>query len=74
MSSELAVHILIMIHKKGSSEDCANYMHMCLLNHACKILNVMLMKRLVKEADDFLSDWQAGFRAGRGCRDNVFLL
>ena len=28
----------------------------------------------MKECDGFLSDWQAGFRAERGCRDNVFLL
>ena len=71
---ELAVGIFVMIYKKGSPDDCANYRCICLLNHAYKILSTMLMKRLVKEADGFLSDWQAGFRAGRGCRDNVFLL
>lgn len=32
------------------------------------------MHRLIKETSWFLSDWQAGFRAGRGCRDNVLLL
>ena len=32
------------------------------------------MKRLVAECEDFLSEWQAGFRAERGCRDNILLL
>ena len=32
------------------------------------------MKRIVQECGEFLSDWQSGFRAGRGCRDNLLLL
>ena len=32
------------------------------------------MKRLTKECAKFFSDWQAGFRAARGCRDNILLL
>ena len=28
----------------------------------------------MKECERFLSDWQAGFRPERGCRDNVLLL
>ena len=70
----LTVEMFVMIFKKGSHDDCSNYRCMCLLNHVYKILSVVLLKRLVKECESFLSEWQAGFRAGRGCRDNMLLL
>ena len=71
---ELAIGVFVMIYKKGDADNFENYRCICLLKHAYKILSVILMKRLVKECDGFLSDWQAGFRAARGCRDNVLLL
>ena len=37
-------------------------------------MSVILLKRIVKECADFLSEWQAGFRANRGCSDNILLL
>ena len=37
-------------------------------------MSICLLNRLVKETEWFLSDWQAGFRKERGCRDNVLLL
>ena len=70
----LVLCVFIMIYKKGSSEDCANYRAIGLLNHAYKVLSKCILQRLIKETDWFLSEWQAGFRAGRGCRDNVLLL
>ena len=71
---ELAVGVFVMLYKKGNPDDCSNYRCICLLKHAYKILSAMLMQRLIKECKNFLSDWQAGFRAKRGCRDNIFLL
>lgn len=71
----LVLGMFVMIYKrKGSSDDPANYRAIGLLNHAYKILSVCLLQRLVRETKWFLSDWQAGFRAERGCRDNVLLL
>ena len=32
------------------------------------------MMRLVDECKEFFSEWQAGFRSERGCRDNILLL
>ena len=66
--------VFCMIHKKGSTSDCANYRPIGLLNHSYKVLGKCLLKRLMKECGWSLSDWQAGFRGGRGCRDNVLLL
>ena len=33
-----------------------------------------MLARLTKETEGFLPDWQAGFRAERGCRDNLMIL
>ena len=60
--------------KKGSRDDPDKYRALGLLNHAYKILSVCLLNRMVSETDWFLSEWQAGFRSGRGCRYNVLLL
>ena len=75
VTTNLAVCIFVMIFKrKGSHNDCSKYRAIGLLNHAYKIMNVILLKRIVQECVDFLSEWQAGFRANRGCRDNILLL
>ena len=47
--AELVVGVFVMLFKKGSPDDFANYRCICLLNHAYKILSVILMKRLTKE-------------------------
>ena len=70
----LVLCMFVMMHKKGSREDCKNYRAIGLLNHAFKILSVCILQRLMQETEWFLSDWQAGFRSQRGCRDNVLLL
>jgi len=71
----LATCVFIMMYKnKGSPDDCTKYRALGLLNHAYKIMSVILLKRLVVECADFFSDWQAGFRPQRGCRDNILLL
>ena len=73
--AELAVGIFVMIFKgKGSSDDCSGYRCIGLLNHAYKILTVILLQRLVEQCEHYFSDWQAGFRQHRGCRDNILLL
>ena len=54
--AELAVGIFVMIFKKGDHDDCSNYRCICLLNHVYKILSVVLMKRLVADCENFLSE------------------
>ena len=71
----LAVCVFIMIYKnKGSKDDYTKYRAIGLLNHAYKIMSSILLRRLIKECQEFFSEWQAGFRPHRGCRDNVLLL
>ena len=67
--AELALGIFVMIYKrKGSPDDCSKYRAIGLLNHAYKILSVILLRRLEQECAKFFSEWQAGFRKERGCR------
>ena len=71
----LVLCVFVMIFKnKGSRDEPDKYRAIGLLNHAYKILSVCLLNRMVSETDWFLSEWQAGFRGARGCRDNVLLL
>ena len=65
----------VMIYKqKGSSDDPSKCRCLGMLNHSYKTLSQCLLARLVRETDGFLPDWQAGFRAERGCRDNILIL
>lgn len=64
-----------MIFKnKGSTNDPSKYRCIGLLNHAYKALSQCLLARQEKETSHSLSDWQAGFRKQRGCRDNILTL
>ena len=59
---------------KGPSDDPSTYRCICLLNHAYKVLSAIMLNRLLQKSENFLGDWQAGFRARRGCRDNTMIL
>ena len=64
----------VMLYKKGSTNDPANYRCIALLNHAFKTLSQIMLARMTAQCDGFLQDWQAGFRKSRGCRDNITIL
>ena len=72
---EFAKATFVMLYKnKGSSNDPAKYRCIGLLPHAYKLLSLVMLERIMKECESYLSDWQAGFRPERGCRDNILLL
>ena len=65
----------IMLYKnKGSTNDPKKYRCIGLLNHEYKVLSCILLNRMLGASEDFLQDWQAGFRQQRGCRDNSMIL
>jgi hypothetical protein len=73
--NEFARATFVMLFKnKGSTDDPAKYRCIGLLNHSYKVLATCLLTILEKETEKYLSDWQAGFRKHRGCRDNVMIL
>ena len=63
--------ILIPIPKKGSTKECANHQTFALISHSSKVMLKILPARLQHYANQELPDVQAGFRKGRGTRDQI---
>ena len=61
--------IFIPIPKKGNVKECSNYPTIALISHASKVLLKILQARLQQYVNRELPDVQAGFRKGRGTRD-----
>ena len=73
--TNLVCAAFVMLFKnKGTVDDPTKYRCIGLLPHAYKALAIAMLECLTRECKVFLLDWQAGFRAGRGCRDNIFIL
>ena len=63
--------ILIPVAKKGNTKECANHRTVALISHASMIMLKMLHARLQNYVNQELPDVQAGFRKGRGTRDQI---
>ena len=63
--------ILIQIPKKGRTKEYANYQTIAHISHASKVMLKILHARLQYYANQELPDVQAGFRKGRGTRDQI---
>ena len=61
----------IPIPKKGNAKDCSNYQTIALISHASKLMLKILQARLQQHMNRELPDVQAGFREGRGARDQI---
>ena len=61
----------IPIPKKGSAKECSNYHTIALISHASKVMLKILQAMLQQYVNCELSDVQAGFRKGRGTRDQI---
>ena len=61
--------VFIPIPKKGNAKECSNYRTIILISHASKVMLKILQARLQQYVNCELSDVQAGFRKGRGTRD-----
>ena len=57
--------------KKGSAKECSNYHTIALISHASKVTLKILQARFQQYANHELPDVQAGFRKGRGTRDQI---
>ena len=63
--------VFIPIPKKGSAKECSNYHTIALISHASKEMLKILQARLQQYVNCGLPDVQAGFRKGRGTRDQI---
>nr|VZI36934.1 unnamed protein product [Spirometra erinaceieuropaei] len=66
--------ILVPILKKGDKTRCENYRGISLIDVAAKIFAIVLLGRFQAVRDSRTRPNQAGFRAGRGCADQIFTL
>ena len=57
--------------KKGNAKECSNYRTTALISHTSKIMLKILQARLQQYMNHELPDVQAGFRKGRGTRDQI---
>ena len=63
--------VFIPITKKGNAKECSNYHTVALISHASKVMPKILQARLQHFVNCELPDVQAGFRKGRGTRDQI---
>ena len=63
--------VFIPIPKKGNAKECSNYHTIALISHASKVMIKILQARLQQYVTHELPDVQAGFRKGRGTRDQI---
>ena len=63
--------VFIPVPKKGNARECPNYHTIALISHASKVTLKILQARLQQYMNRELPDIQAGFRKGRGTRDQI---
>ena len=63
--------VFIPIPKKGNVKECSNYRTIALISHASRVMLKLLQARLQQHVNGELPDFQAGFRKGRGTRDQI---
>ena len=63
--------VFIPIPKKGNAKECSNYRTIALISHGSKVMLKILQARLQQHVNCELPDVQAGFRKGRGTRDQI---
>ena len=63
--------VFIPIPKKGNAKECSNYHTTALISHASKVMLKILQARLQQYVNYELPNVQAGFRKGRGTRDQI---
>ena len=70
-ATRLESSVFIPIPKKGNTKECSNYRTIALISHTSKVMLKILQARLQQYVNHELPDVQAGFRKGRGTRDQI---
>ena len=71
VATGLEKSVFIPIPKKGNSKECSNYRTIALISPTSKVMLKILQARLQLYVNCEIPDVQAGFRKGRGTRDQI---
>ena len=63
--------VFIPIPNEGNAKECSNYRTIALISHTSQVMLKILQTRLQQYVNWELLDVQAGFRKGRGTRDQI---
>ena len=63
--------VFIPIPKKVNAKECSNYRTIALFSHTSKVMLKILQARLQQYMNCEFQDVQAGFRKGKGTRDQI---
>ena len=67
--------VIVPLYKdKGERTECSNYRDISLLSVVRKIYAGIQVDRVHKVTEGLTDDEQRGFRAGRGCVNQIFIL
>ena len=59
------------ITKKGTAKECSNYCTITLISHTSKVMLKIFQVMLQQYLNEELPDVEAGFRKGRGTRNEI---
>ena len=71
VATEWKKSVFFPIPKKSNAKECSNYHTIAHVSHASKVMLKILHARLQQYVNRELPDVQAGFRKGRGTRDQM---
>ena len=70
-NQHIFIQIYIDTNKISNAKECSNYHTIALISHASKVMLKILQARLQQYVNHELPNVQAGFRKGRGTRDQI---
>ena len=71
VAKDWKMSVFIPIPKKDNVQECSNYHTIALISHASKVMPKIVQARFQQYVNHELPDVQAGFRKGRGTRDQI---
>ena len=63
--------VFIPIPENSNAKECSNYCTIALISHTSKVMLKILQARLQQYMNHEFPDVQAGFRKGKGTRDQI---
>ena len=70
-TQDLERSVFIPSPKKGNAKECSNYHTIALISHTSRVMLKILQARLQQYVNHEVPDVQAGFRKGRGTRNQI---